>query len=305
MLAAMVREFQDGDAEAAAELIAVNTPWLQTAAGLRHRLATLPPRARRATWVAEDRGALVGYAEAEFDWVAERRDIGHVWALVDPAHRQRGLGSALFECALDHVTANGAGEIRSWSFADSDGFLEKRGFTPTRVERLSAVDPRTVDTSALESLPVGIVLAPMSELDHRLREVYELFMEAIADMPSDHPQTNLSYEEWLTEALGDPDLSRQGSFVVLADDRPASLSWVKVDPTRGFAEQELTGTARTYRRRGLARVAKLAVLRWCASQGITRLATGNDATNVGMIAINDELGFRPFAAETEWVRRLR
>jgi GNAT superfamily N-acetyltransferase len=299
----VIRELQDGDAEAAAELVAVNTPWLQTAAGLRHRLATLPPRARRATWVAEERGAVVGYAEAEFDWVAEAPDIGHVWALVDPAQRHRGIGGALFEHTLDHVTANGASEIRSWSFSDPDGFLVRRGFSPTRVERLSAVDPRTVGTSRLESLPAGILLEPLGNLEHRLHDVYEVFMEAIADMPSDHPETNLSYDEWLEETVGDPDLSRQGSFVVLADDRAAALSCVKVDMARGFAEQELTGTVRDHRRRGLARLAKLSVLRWCAAQGITRLTTGNDTTNVGMIAINDELGFRPFAAETEWVRR--
>jgi GNAT superfamily N-acetyltransferase len=301
----VIRDLEDADAEAAAALVAVNTPWLETAAGLRHRLATLPARAQRATWVADEDGAVVGYAEAEFDWVAEAPDIGHVWALVDPAHRHRGIGGKLFERAVDHVTTRGASELRSWSFSDPDGFLPRRGFAPTRVERLSAVDPRTVDTSRLESLPAGIQIAALGDLEHRLQEVYGVFMESIADMPSDHPETNLSYAEWLDEAVDDPDLSRDGSFVVLIDDRPAALSWVKVDMARGFAEQEMTGTARAFRRRGLARLAKLAVLRWCAAKGITRLATGNDATNVGMLAINDELGFRPFAEETQWLRRLR
>jgi GNAT superfamily N-acetyltransferase len=301
----VIRELQDGDVEAAAALVAVNTPWLETARGLRHRLATLPPRAQRATWVADEGGAVVGYAEAEFDWVAEAPDIGQAWAIVDPAHRHRGTGAALFERAVDHLTTRGASELRSWSFSDPDGFLARRGFEPTRVERLSAVDPRTADTSRLDSLPPGVRVAALGELENRLHDVYDVFMEAIADMPSDHPETNLSYDEWLAEALGDPDLSRAGSSVVLVDDRPAALSWVKVDHTRGFAEQELTGTARAYRRRGLARLAKLAVLRWCAAEGVTRLATGNDATNVAMLAINDELGFRPFAEEIEWLRRLR
>jgi GNAT superfamily N-acetyltransferase len=301
----VIRELEDGDVDAAASLVAVNTPWLQTGAGLRHRLATLPARAQRATWVADEGGSVVGYGEAEFDWVAEAPDIGHVWALVDPAHRHHGVGAAMFERAVDHLTTRGASELRSWSFSDPDGFLTRRGFAPTRVERLSAVDPRIVDTSRLESLPAGIRIAALRDLEHRLHEVYEVFMQSIADMPSDHPETNLSYDEFLAEALGDPDLSRDGSFVVLADDHPAALSWVKVDKARGFAEQEMTGTARAFRRRGLARLAKLAVLRWCAAEGIMRLATGNDATNVGMLAINDELGFRPFAEETEWVRRLR
>jgi RimJ/RimL family protein N-acetyltransferase len=91
---------------------------------------------------------------------------------------------------------------------------------------------------------------------------------------------------------------------VLVDARPAALSWVDVDLERRRAEQELTGTARTYRRRGLARLAKLAVLRWCAAEGIERLATGNDGENAGMLAINEELGFRPDLIETECAKRL-
>jgi GNAT superfamily N-acetyltransferase len=302
MLARVIRDFEDRDAEAAAALIAEHTPWLQTAAGLRHREASLPPRARRRTWVAEVDGAIVGWAEAEFDWVAEEPDVGRVWAVVAPSHRRRGLGSQLFERAYAHDVEHGATEVRSWSFEESDRFLEARGFAKTRVERLSAVDPRTADTSALDAR-TDVRVVPLTAMQDRLPEVYALFTEALADMPSDHPETNLSYDEWLTETLGDPDLSHEGSVVVLADDRPVALSWVNVDATRGVAEQQLTGTLRAYRRRGLARHAKLAVLRWCAEQGITRLATGNDSTNAGMLAINSQLGFRPFAVETEWVKR--
>ncbi len=77
-----------------------------------------------------------------------------------------------------------------------------------------------------------------------------------------------------------------------------------VDPVRRFAEQHLTGTTRAYRRRGLARLAKLAVIRSGTQQGIVRLATGNDSTNAAMLALNTELGFRPFANGTQWAKQL-
>jgi GNAT superfamily N-acetyltransferase len=301
----VIRQFEDRDGEAAAAVLAEHSPWLWTGAGLRHRLATLPPRANRATWVVEAEGEIVGWGEAEFDWTAERPDIGCVWVLVAPPHRRRGHGSQLFERAVEHVVEQGAGELRSWSFPDGDAFLEGHGFARARVERLSAVDPRTVDTSRLESPPPGVRVVALGDLRDRLPEVHALFMDALADMPSDHPQTNLSYDEWRSETLGDPDLSLEGSAVVLADDHPAALSWVKIDPARRVAEQELTGTARAYRRRGLARLAKLAVIRWCAQQGIVRIATGNDSTNAGMLALNRDLGFRPFESETEWAKRIR
>lgn len=251
-----------------------------------------------------DEETIVGYAEAEFDWVAEAEGVGTLYALVAPEQRRRGIGSALYERAADHLVANGARELRSWSLRDGDAFLERRGFRRAREERLSAVDPRTVDTSRLDGLPGGVRVVALRELDHRLPEVHAVYAEASADMPADHAETNLPYEEWLEETFGDPDLTKDGSFVVLVGDQVAALSWLNVDPRHGLAEQELTGTARAFRRRGLAHIAKLAVLRWAAENGVTRVATGNDAENAGMLAINDELGFRPFAVETEWVKPL-
>jgi GNAT superfamily N-acetyltransferase len=304
MLGAVIRPFEDRDAEPVAALLATNTPWLYTAAGIRHRLAALPPRAHRATWVAEVDDAIVGWGEAEFDWTAERSDVGTLWVLVDPSHRRRGYGSELFERGAEHLHAHDAGELRSWSFAEGETFLEQRGFQRARVERLSAVDPRTVDTSGLDSLPPDVRVVALADVLDRLPEVHALFAEAFADMPADHPERNVPYDEWLSETIGDPHLSREGSAVVLVTDEPAALSWVGVDREHGFAEQHLTGTARAHRRRGLARFAKLAVARWCAREGIVRLATGNDSTNAGMLAINTELGFRPFAEETEWVKRI-
>ena len=298
----MIREFEDRDAESGAALIAEYSPWLWTAAGLRHRLRALPERAHRKTWVAEVDGEIAGWAEAEFDWTAERDDIGAVWALVSIAHRGRGLGSELFERGVAHLAAHGARELRSWSFPDGEAFLERRGFRRTREERISAVDPRTVDTTRIEELRDDVRVVPLAALRDRLREVHAVYVEAAADMPADHASSNLPFDEWLVEKIEAPDLSHECSAVVLVDERPAALSWVEVDEANGLAQHDLTGTARAYRRRGLATLAKLAAIRWCAEAGVSRITTGNDATNVGMLAINDELGFRPFAVETEWVK---
>jgi GNAT superfamily N-acetyltransferase len=299
-----IRAFRNEDAAAAAALIASHSLWLETAAGLVHRLAALPARAQAARWVAEADGKLVAWAEAEFDWSSEAEQEGQFWVLVDPGFRHRGIGSRLVETAVDYLAARGARGLRTWAFEDSAPFLERRGFERRREERVSAVDPRTVDTSPLDELEPGVRVVRLTDVLDRLPEVYALYAEAAADMPADHAQTNFSFEEWLDETVANPTLSHEGSVVVLVDDRPAALSWVDVDLERRRAEQELTGTARAYRRRGLARLAKLAVLRWCAAAGIERLATGNDGENAGMLAINYELGFRPDAVETEWAKRL-
>jgi hypothetical protein len=41
----------------------------------------------------------------------------------------------------------------------------------------------------------------------------------------------------------------------------------------------------------------------CAEQGIERLATGNDSTNTGMLAINNALGYRPWIIWHDYVLR--
>ena len=146
-------------------------------------------------------------------------------------------------------------------------------------------------------------IVPLADLLDRLPEVHALYTEASADMPADNPQGNLSLDEWLSETIGSPDLDRELSVVVLVDDRPAALSWVNANRAHGLADHDLTGTARAHRRRGLARLAKLEVVRRCAEAGISRVMTENDSENVGMLAINDELGFAPYTVATEWVKR--
>jgi GNAT superfamily N-acetyltransferase len=303
MLAPMIRDFEDADAEGASDLIAEHSPWFSTAAGTRHRLHSVPSRAHRRLWVAEDAGRIVGWGEAEFDWATEAEDVGSLWTIVHPDHRRRGLGSALFESAAEHLISHGARELRCWSEAEGARFLKRCGFAPGRSDRLSALDPRGVDTSRLAKRPDDVRIVALADVLDRLPEVHALYTEAAADMPADNPEGNVSLDEWLAETIGSPDLDRELSVVVLLDDQPVALSWVNSNRAHLLADHDLTGTARAYRRRGLARLAKLEVVRRCADAGISRVMTENDSENAGMLAINDELGFAPYTVATEWTKR--
>lgn len=266
-----------------------------------HWAQNLPARAHARYWVAEDGDELVGWAEAELKWATKRDDLADVWVFVRTDRRGRGLGSGLYERTVAHVLEHGTRELKSGAWED-DGhrFLAAHGYERTRQERLSAVDPRTVDTSRL-ALPEGFELRSLGELRGRERELHELYSETAADMPADDPETNIGFDEWLHETLGDPTLSDDGSMVVLDGDTPVALAWIKVAGRR--AENELTGTLPAYRRRGLARAAKLATIRWCAEQGIERIATENDSTNAGMLAINEELGYLPWITWQDYALR--
>jgi GNAT superfamily N-acetyltransferase len=300
----VIRDFEERHADAASALIAQHSPWFSTPAGVLHRERSVPPRAHRRSWVAEEDGRVVAFAEAEFEWTTERDEVGALWLIVDPDRRRRGIGATLYERGAAHLIGKGARQLRTWAADDGAEFVEHRGFTPSRQERISAVDPRGVDTSRLRDLPQGVGIVPLDELLDRLPEVHAVYAEAAADMPADHSASNLPLDDWLDEKIGDPNLDRDTSVVVLVDDRPAALSWVLVDEPHGRADHDLTGTARRFRRRGLARLAKLAVIERAAARGVTTLTTENDSENAGMLAINDELGFRLFAVVTEWVKPL-
>ena len=308
---AAIRPFEPRDAASTTELRRALMPdWVETPAGLLHSLATEPPRTRRRNWVALD-GGVVAWATAGFEWAIEADDVGFAWVGVRDDHRRRGLGGLLYELAEAHVRGQSARRVESWTIGDGPGrrFLEQRGYRPRRSHQMWSLDPRAVDAAELRRLAEerardGYRLAPLRALEGREREVHAAYAEAEADMPADEPETNFPFEEWRRHLYEHPDLSRDGSFLVLASDRPVSLALMVVDRACRRAAHELTGTVRDHRRRGLARLAKMAALRWCADNCITTVLTGNDTTNADMLALNEHLGYRPLWRNTSYRKDL-
>jgi GNAT superfamily N-acetyltransferase len=66
----------------------------------------------------------------------------------------------------------------------------------------------------------------------------------------------------------------------------------------------MTATHPDFRRRGLARLAKLASIRWAAELGITSILTSNDRENPAMLALNDSLGYRTHVMRGMFMRKV-
>jgi GNAT superfamily N-acetyltransferase len=297
-----IRDWRDEDAEAIAGLLREVAPyWLVTPAMLRFEAHVLPPRARRRLWVAEADGELVAYADANMRWTSVERDRGEIWVAVAPAARRRGLGGDLYERAEEHL---GAAVIDAEA-ADDDGvrFAEALGFRVTGRERYFELDPQMAEPGE-EEPPPGVSIVPLGALLDRPRELHAVYAEAELDMPSSFERERLDYDEWVAETLGNPLLDPELSRVVLEDGRAVSFALVTADREGGRAEHELTGTVRDQRGRGLARLAKLAALRWCADNGVHTVLTANDLENAPMLRINERLGYRPTIESVEIAKTL-
>jgi GNAT superfamily N-acetyltransferase len=305
----MIRDFEPADAAAvSAALHEEDPPHPVTAAGVMHWRDGQPERARARMWVAEEDGRLIGWAEARIRWTTRVQDIGDVWAYVVPPERGRGIGAALLAETEQYARGLGAKILESWTYTPGGAaLLERRGFRPTGTEQMSVLDPCTVDLSGLQALAdqkaaEGFRLVPLAEVLDRVEELHRVYAAAAMDVPEYFREDDVRIDEWKHETLEHPQLSRQGSAIVLHGEQPAALAFLEVDEPARIAANEMTGTLPEFRRRGLARLAKLATIRWAAEHGIQTLQTGNSHENPGILALNRSLGYEPVVTETHYVR---
>lgn len=281
--------------------------WAHSPRGLVYRLSSHPERAQQRAWVAVEEGEIVGYARARLLWEVAGARVVSLWLAVRAERRRRGIGAALYARAEEHLRAVEARRLES--FAEDEGgraFLAARDFARSGAEHLSALDPRNADLSGLRPLEAakaaeGFELAPLAALLGRARDLHAVYATSSADVPGEFTVDDLRYEEWVRECLEDPDLSAGGSTVVCAGERPVALSFLMTDGA-GRAGSDMTGTLPEFRRRGLARLAKLGTIRWAAANGIERMVTGNDQDNAGMLALNRALGYEDLAERTFYLR---
>jgi RimJ/RimL family protein N-acetyltransferase len=271
----VIREFRADDAAAAATLYP-EYEWT-TAARLLHMVSSRPPRAAAKAWVRDD---LSGFVFAELAWAAREPGLGYVVA--------KPAADDLYDVAEAYLAVQGATRIRSLA----DG-LERRGYDREHVEVFSALEPVRAQVRA------GV--RPLRAFADREREVYDL-ARACSDLPGGEPEDEISFDEWLVEALGDPTLDYDGSFVLEIDGRPAAYALLIVDRERGLAANEMTGTHRDLRGRGHATAAKLATIDWAARNGISRIYTSNHESNAPMRAVNRKLGYRVVAELVDYER---
>ncbi len=294
-----IRPAVPDDAPAVVALRSRVLPFLvRGVASTRQMIAEPPPGGHWTAFVAEVDGAVVGWVSA-FRNIGSTRPVGEVSLLhVHPGHRGGGIGSALLDAALDHLAPLRLPLLRGRALPESLPYARRRGFTPSREERFSALDLATLPP--LPAPPTGARLVSLAEVDpHR---VYEVEAAAGADEPGDAPSDALTYENWRADTWDNVGLDRAASTGAEVDGVLAAISLVKRDGARMWSDY--TATVPEHRGRGLAAAAKLAALHRAAAGGVTTAYTGNDEANAPMLAINERLGYRPVASQWSCLREL-
>ncbi|MET7805613.1 GNAT family N-acetyltransferase [Micromonospora chersina] len=296
----LIRPARPDDAPGVVALRGVVHPYLvRGVESTRRMIAQPPPGEDWAAWVAEADGQVVGWVSAYRNIQTSAANVGEISTLhVHPAHRLRGVGTALLDAALAHLRLLGAKRLLAWSQPGSLPFARRHGFTPSRELRYSALDLRPAPP--MPESPPGVRLVPAADVDPR--EIHRVDAESSLDEPGDVPTDALGYDVWHHEVWDNLGLDRDASTLAEVDGRLVAVSLVKRDGDRMWSD--FTGTVPEHRGRGLARLAKQAALHRAAASGVRTAYTSNDEANAPMLAVNARLGYQPVASQWSCLRDL-
>lgn len=272
---------------------------------LAHQIAHMHPDAHYRPLVAEEDGQIIGTAQVHLAHDSPEPGQGNVNVYVHPQRTRRGAGSLLVRAAEEQLAAAGATRLLSWVLDEPGNrvFAERHGYRASRSAHFLRLDLANGVLPPLQDPPPGVELRTGEDFADDPRPLFELDAETTADEPSDIDTEFTDYEAWLQESWRHPLFSPGLTVVAVADGRPAAFTAVRADGRTSYSTA-MTGTARAFRGRGLARLAKNHSLHRARAAGYTQAFTGNDTGNDAMIAINTWFGYEICATEVRYVREL-
>ena len=276
-----------------------------------------PPLIHHRAWLATQHGEPVGAA-----WIEQERDGTNdatleLFVMTLAAHRRRGVGRSLARVALDAVVEEGGTSVLG-ATRDEVGaaFCRALSLSHRQEERCSRLLIADLDARQQQR---WIDDAPAHAPGYRLEGWVGVCpdewaaplaraLDAMIDAPLDdldwdpQPLTVdqlLDRERWWAAKGGDT-----VTTVALAPDgEPAGASQIVVFRDRAqVAEQGDTGVAAAHRGHRLGRWLKAENLHRARAHapGIQAVQTYNAESNPHMLAINIEMGFRPYLAYGIW-----
>ncbi|HWY27966.1 MAG TPA: GNAT family N-acetyltransferase [Candidatus Sulfotelmatobacter sp.] len=225
--------------------------------------------------------------------------------LVDPEQQCRGIGRSIYDRIHEELLDRDA--ILAWTMTKEDlpkrlEFFRRRGFSEKTRNWESRLDLTIAETAPFQRyvdrlLKEGITFTTLAkEQEHgedSLRRIYELVQLIQADMPREADFTPLSFKDWVSYSMKNPQLLPEGYIIAKDGPKYVGMSDVhRIDTEPGVLQQDDTGVIREYRGRGIATALKLKITQFGQKNGYRMIKTWNDSVNAAMLAVNIKLGFK-------------
>lgn len=306
-----VRAFEERDREpiVAFQNAEAHPMEAETADEWRQWESFLPdPSRERMTLLAPD-GSTVGTAVILVGMTARPDGSQFVSVSVQPAHRRRGIGSAMLEALEAEARRRrvprllaGTSAARPFAFAWST----KRGFREIGRRIMSYIDLASYDPSrwrdALDRVTRdGIRLRSFADVlaerdatgrERFWHELYDAEGPMWDDIPFSTPTPHWPFERFYDLNVKSGQLLSELSIVAYHGDVIAGFTTTG-DRAHTDGWTYMTGVARTHRGRGIAMALKVAALDRAKAQGRRAMCTVNDEPNKAMRGVNIKLGYQP------------
>ena len=268
----------------------------------------------------------------------ENTYTSHVDLFVDPHLRRRGIGTAALANLRTFLREHNRTQAETWPTTPANAdeprvtprigvgtlyandptvrFLRANGFGLEMVEKVSELDLETFKgrlvSGAITPPKLDPALENLTYGNDILEHITPEFIAAINAFNADHPQSDSATPYTTTPEQFTQDLkeSIERGFdhrVIVIRERESgrivATSEVYFRRSSSVAAQADTWVHADYRGRGLATLAKIELYRDVLIRvpRVTRVATENAESNVGMWKVNERLGFEVVAANSHWV----
>jgi GNAT superfamily N-acetyltransferase len=175
----------------------------------------------------------------------------------------------------------------------SRGFVEEMREWESRLN-VAAFDPAPFAGSEEQVQTRGIEIKTVAELaadPDRDRKLHALEWALEQDVPNPEQPTPISLEEYVKHRIEWPTMLPDGWFVAVHEGEYVGMSALWASQVGSDLETGLTGVLGDYRRQGIALALKLRAIAYAKARGASSIKTWNEVANVGMLGINERLGF--------------
>lgn len=289
----------------------------------RLRLQVRNPARDTTAWIAVESVAqqIVALAVADIFLTGDNPRLVWFDVSVLPSYRRQGIASRLLACIADHTHSRQRDLLTVECHDRAPGgpaFLERIGASKGLSEPMNQLQLADLDRGLVDQWEhLGDALAPEFDLglwdrpypEDQLHNVACLMQEVANDQPRDSLQMeDINYTPELVRGFDDEQLAggdqRWSLFAVHRLSRKlAGITEVYWNPHRPtILWQGLTGVMPAHRGRGLGRWLKARMLQKVMAERpqVQVIRAGNADSNVPMLKINRQLGFKRAVAWATW-----